>query len=531
FILFSPSYSQTAENTQPRISSNVAISESAGGASQKVDSKDAIPLNAVAPFGKVLFTIEGHIGSVSPEQRAVIVSNHIKEISTDADFKADSLIIVKDENSDNYDIYYKDKIVFAVDAKQADFEMMSKDETANQYRKIILKAVEGQSGKNLRKKWLIFAFRVFLALLIFILTRFVFRKINNLYLRLKHIVNQEQDKIPPIITKVLGVTRQQTIIENALKFTRIIILLIIAVVDIMALLWLFPQTRSIAAVITNYIALPLKSFAVSFWNYIPNLFVIAVIISIYYVASKTLKLAALKVDDKTIKFKNFHPDWAMPTYNIMRGALLIFTAICIFPYLPNSNSDIFKGMSVFIGLLLSLGSASIVNNIVSGFVITYMRPFQIGDRVKMGENTGDIIEKTSLVTRIKTIKNEVITIPNSNMMTAYTVNYTKSAKEHGLIIYKEVTASYSVPWRKVYAALIEAALKTPNVLQEPKPFVLQTDLSDYGAKYQLNVYIAEERLMQTTSSELFENIQDVFIRENIDMNIQHLVKGDVKVFN
>ena len=109
--------------------------------------------------------------------------------------------------------------------------------------------------------------------------------------------------------------------------------------------------------------------------------------------------------------------------------------VLIFPYLPGSDSDIFKGVSVFIGILFSLGSSTAIANMVAGLVITYMRPFKIGDRVKIAETTGDVVEKTLLVTRIRTPKNEIITIPNSSILSGNTVNFSSAADEKGLIIH------------------------------------------------------------------------------------------------
>ncbi|MCL2506379.1 MAG: mechanosensitive ion channel family protein [Endomicrobia bacterium] len=244
---------------------------------------------------------------------------------------------------------------------------------------------------------------------------------------------------------------------------------------------------------------------------------IAVILILARMVDKFLRLIAEKIEKGPIKIKNFHADWALPTYHLIRIVLIIFVFIFIFPLLPNSNSAVFKGISVFVGVLLSLGSTSIINNIVSGFVITYMRPFSVGDRIKMGEHVGDVIEKTSLVTRIKTIKNEIITIPNSNIMTAATVNYTHSAKDYGLILTGEVNIAYDISWRKVHALLAEAAKNTPYVLKEKEPIVFQTALDDTSVKYQVQVFTDDATKMWLIASGLNQNILDVFFREGIEI--------------
>ena len=193
----------------------------------------------------------------------------------------------------------------------------------------------------------------------------------------------------------------------------------------------------------------------------------------------------------------------------------------IYPYLPGSNSGVFQGISVFVGLIVSLGSSTVIGNIIAGLVITYMRPFKIGDRIQLNDTTGNIIEKTPLVTRIRTPKNEVVTVPNSFVMSSHTVNYSTSAREYGLIIHSEVSIGYDIPWRKVNELLIDAALNTPGVVDDPGPFVLETSLSDWYPVYQVNAYIKEADKMPQIYSNLHQNIQDKFNEAGIEIMSPH----------
>ncbi|RRN76748.1 mechanosensitive ion channel family protein, partial [Pseudoxanthomonas sp. SGD-10] len=188
-------------------------------------------------------------------------------------------------------------------------------------------------------------------------------------------------------------------------------------------------------------------------------------------------------------------------------------------YLPGSSSPAFQGVSVFLGVLISLGSSSAISNIVAGLVITYMRPFRIGDRVKIGEVTGDVVEKSMLVTRIRTVKNEDITVPNSMVLSASSVNYSSQTKNNnpGLIVHYTVTVGYDVHWQKVYDLLTEAALATVHILPDPKPFVLQLSLDDYYISYQINAYTKEANKQAIIYSNLLENIQEVFTKAGIDL--------------
>jgi small-conductance mechanosensitive channel len=199
--------------------------------------------------------------------------------------------------------------------------------------------------------------------------------------------------------------------------------------------------------------------------------------------------------------------------------LYAFTVAIIYPYLPGSESRIFQGVSVFVGIIFSLGSSSAIGNLVAGLVITYMRPFKIGDRIQIMGNTGFVVEKSLMVLRIKTPKNEYITFPNLQVLSASIINYNTSSDEdkEGLILHAEITFNYATPWRLIHEILIEAALKTRRVLKTPKPFVLQTALDDFYARYQINCYTKEIDDMPAIYSELYTNLQDGFAAHGLDM--------------
>jgi small-conductance mechanosensitive channel len=195
----------------------------------------------------------------------------------------------------------------------------------------------------------------------------------------------------------------------------------------------------------------------------------------------------------------------------------------IFPYLPGSGSPAFQGVSVFVGILFSLGSSNAIANMVAGMVITYMRPFKIGDRVKIGEITGDVVEKTALVTRIRTVKNEDVTVPNSTVLLTSTINYSANTRANstGLIVHTTITIGYDAPWKDVHNALVAAALRTTLVLHEPMPFVLQTSLNDFYVSYQINCYTKEANRQAMIYSDLHRNIQDCFNEAGIEIMSPH----------
>ena len=193
----------------------------------------------------------------------------------------------------------------------------------------------------------------------------------------------------------------------------------------------------------------------------------------------------------------------------------------IWPLLPNSNSPAFQGISVFIGLIISLGSTTVIGNLMSGLVITYMRAFKIGDQIKLNDTIGNVVEKTPFVTRVRTSKNELITIPNSFILSSQTVNYSASARNYGIIIYSDITVGYDIPRKQVEDLLIEAATNAEGVLKNPAPFVLVKELEDFYCCYQINAYTDRDLAMPKVYSNLHKNIMDRFHEEGIEILSPH----------
>ena len=283
----------------------------------------------------------------------------------------------------------------------------------------------------------------------------------------------------------------------------------------------FPYTRSISLAVTGWLLSTLLAMARSGLEYLPNLLVIAVIVAI---ASQILKLISMifgEIGKGNLAFKGFYPDWAEPTAKLVRVLALMLVGVIIFPYLPGAKSPALQGISIFVGVLLSLGSSSAVANGIAGIILTYMRSFLVGDWVKIGETIGEVVEKNILVTRILTPKQEIITIPNATVMNGSVMNYTRQAKIAGVIFHTTVTIGYDAPWNAVHQLLIDAANSTKDVLSCPEPFVLQTALNDFYVAYELNAYTAKPRNMQFIYSELHQNIQDKFNDAGVEICSPH----------
>jgi small-conductance mechanosensitive channel len=259
----------------------------------------------------------------------------------------------------------------------------------------------------------------------------------------------------------------------------------------------------------------------SLWNQVPNLFFLVVISLITSYLLKLLRLFFNGIEDREIKFKNFYPEWAQPTHGVCRVLIIAFALVVAFPYIPGSNSLAFKGISLFFGVLLSIGSSTAVANILAGYMIIYRRVFTVGDRIKINDIIGDVIETRLQVIHLRTLKNEDLSVPNSLIVNSQVLNYTSLANKHGLILHTTVSIGYDTPWRQVHAMLLEAANRIDGIMKKPPPFILQKSLDDFYITYELNVYINDPRKMGTIYSSLHQQIQDVFNENSVQIMSPH----------
>ena len=470
----------------------------------------------VVLFNDTIFYIHTNLGAFTAKERALGIAKRIKAISEEQNFKPDSLVVIPSEES--YNIVFQDIILMSITPKDAKIENKSQEELAYRYLQIIVDAIKKHDKET---SWLNLLKQIGLVILILTILYFMIKYVNILFRKFNLLIKKQKGKlIKGINIKSYNLLDEDKAVRLLLFFTNIIRYLTLATLlylVIPLLFSIFPSTQGLAEQLLGYIIKPFLKIIKAIIGYIPNLITILVIVIVFRYLIKGIKYMAEEISNEKLKIKGFFPDWAIPTYNIIRALLYAFMFIIIFPYLPGSKSPVFQGVSVFIGIIFSLGSTSIIGNIVSGLVITYMRPFKIGDRIKIGDFFGNVIEKTPFVTRIRTPKNEEITIPNSNIMSSQTINYTNSADMYGLILHTEVTIGYEIPWRKVHELLISVAMSTPDVMHDPKPFVLQTALNDSCVEYQINVFTKDADKMTQIHSYLRQNIQDKFSEAGIEI--------------
>ncbi|MEO6939754.1 MAG: mechanosensitive ion channel family protein [Candidatus Kapaibacterium sp.] len=474
----------------------------------------------VAFFTDTIFVIYSKLGSRSANERADAIANRIRSLADNYLFNPDSLFVVPGEVT--ADITAPEFILMSVSDNDAVWDSITKDSLASRYKRSI-----AQSIHRYRQAlgWTTIAKQIGLATLVLaFVALLIFGSIRGFRFSRAALERQKGKRIKAIKIgsyEFVNAERQLRFLlggNTVLKWVVIVGLVYLALPIIFGI---FPWTHGWAATLISYITTPLNRIATSIWGYLPNLFAIIVIVVVFRYALKALSFLMHEVDREALTIPGFYPEWAIPTFQIARVLIFAFMLIVIFPYLPGSDSPVFKGVSVFLGVLFTFGSSGSLSNVVAGLILTYMRAFKLGDRVQIGEMTGDIIERTLLVTRIRTIKNEIISIPNSNVMSSHTINYSSVALERGLILHSTVTIGYDVPWRDMHRALILAATRTEHVSKEPAPFVLQTSLDDFYVSYQINAYTREPNMQASIYSDLHQNIQDACNEAGIEIMSPH----------
>lgn len=478
----------------------------------------------VTLLNDTLFNVFVRVGSFKAKDRAESISKKIENLYHDPFFKSDSLAV--QQNEDSYDIIYNKEIVIM---SVSDLDALWFDKTAaimsKEYLSVIKQQVIRQKKENSVINW---AKKIGIALSIILGLTLLIRLINKLFKKGEHYFEIKNQQLFEYLTskkiKIFTPEQIKSLILKMYNIVRILVVLLIIYLSLPLLFSIFPQTKGLTSQLIQWILTPLLSSLKAIVKFLPNLITIIVIYFIFKYAIKGLRYFVVEIAQGNIQLSGFHKDWAYPTFNILKVVLYAFMLVIIWPYLPGSDSAAFQGVSVFLGILISLGSSSAITNMVAGLVITYMRPFKIGDRVKIGEHVGDVVEKTMLVTRIKTIKNEDITVPNSSVLSGSTINYTTNCtapESPGLIVHTTITIGYDVPWKTLHEVLIKAALNTELIQQDPSPFILQTSLEDFYVAYQINAYTKHASKQAVIYSNLHKSIQDACNEAGVEIMSPH----------
>lgn len=343
------------------------------------------------------------------------------------------------------------------------------------------------------------------------------RLLNHLPTRVAAYVEKKFIGTGKVTNDMVNSAAMGALVRYALRMVLLIILLFMTYYYLSLVLSAFAETKPIAQLLITYLTDPLFAVVSAIVNYLPNLIALALIAAVARFILTGVRLFFENVEAGTIRLKDFEKHWCNPTFNIVRVIVVLIAIVIGFPYIPGSDSEAFQGLAILVGLMVSLGSNSVIANALSGLFVIYRRSTNIGDRIKIGEHIGDVVQIKLMETHIKSIKNELISIPNAQLLNSEVINYSTIIDGRGLLLHSTVGIGYEEPQDKIEAMLIEAANRTRSILKSPEPFVLWIALADYAINYQINGYTTRGSRLIKTKSDLHRNIVDVFNENKVQI--------------
>lgn len=481
--------------------------------------EEAAPANEVVIDGTPVLRVYESIANLTPEGRAQGIKTRIIAVARDTDASVES---VRLQPRDAWtEILGGDTVIMAVTDADARAAGMNRESLALRDAENIRQAVRTYRQEHSWRMLLRAILKTALVTLIMMGLLWLVRQLRwFLRSRIERRIRTSaaiQDKSAwHVSVSYLG-----PMVLAVGAFLRWVVILSVLEAYFTITLGFFSSTREISMTSTKWILSQLGLIGRSTLDYLPNLLILAVIVLAATYLMRLIRLVFSQIRKGDLKIHGFYPDWAEPTDKLIRVLVFVLALIVAFPYLPGAKSPAFQGISIFLGVLLSLGSSSAVANAIAGVILTYMRSFLVGDWVQIGDNMGEVVERTLLVTRILTPKAEVITIPNSTVMNGSVKNYSTEARRSGVIFYTTVSIGFDAPWRIVHELLVNAALATEHVLRAPAPFVLQRSLDDFYVTYELNAYTDAPREVLNIYSDLHRNIQDKFNEAGVEICSPH----------
>jgi len=471
-------------------------------------AEDQVLVAPVELDGKTLFRLRG-ISSLPASVRADRVREKIIALAADPAIDADSSSI--EPMGDQMSLRYGSFEVVRFYPSDAEVEQVKPETLATGARDRVAAAIreyrEDRSPATLRRNTLILLGLSVAAGLLLWAVLALFRWLNTV---IERHVKRQIEQLEQASHRMFDARQIWGWVGGLSRAVRTLAVLALVLLWIETALGLYPWTRPLAAKLFVLLLDPLRQIGNGFLAALPDLLFLAVLFVVVRFFLRAIRTFFVRVDRGWIRLQTFERELAMPTYRIVRLLVIVFALVIAYPYIPGSESEAFKGMSIFFGVILSIGSSSFIANIIAGYSLTYRRAFREGDRVKIGDLEGQVVEMTTLNTRIRSLKNEEINVPNSIVLGSAIINYTTFQRDPGLILHTEVGIGYDVSWRQVEALLRQAAARTDGVSKDPAPFVLQRSLGDFTVVYQLNAYCLDASRMNAIYSALHGNIQDVF---------------------
>ena len=465
--------------------------------------------------GRALFNVRG-ITAYPAEKRAAAIESRIIAAAEDEGLSTAQLRTVESERST--DVLAGQQVLTSVFDADAVLEGIDRHTLAGAYLARIREAIDSYRSDRTPEHVRAAALQTVLATVVFIPA---FALIVWLRRRLSTFVEgRYKERVRSVGIQSFEIVRAESIwraVTTSLRALAVIAGIVLCYIYLNFVLSLFAGTRPFGNRLLGYVVDPLATMGRALVREIPDLIFLIVLIIVTRYVLRLIRLFFDAVERGTVAPHNFDKDWASPTYRLVRIGVVAFAAVVAYPYIPGSGSEAFKGISVFLGVMFSIGSSSFISNTIAGYALTYRRAFKVGDRVKINDVVGDVTEMRLQVTQLRSLKNEEVIIPNSLILNNQVVNYSAAVRKGGVILHTTIGIGYETPWRQVEAMLLLAAERTARILQEPKPFVLQKSLGDFCIDYELNAYCDDASAMFRLYTDLHRNILDVFNEHGVQI--------------
>ena len=469
--------------------------------SQDVSVIQSVP---VILDGKTVVEFRAGFKTLTPTQRAANTAKRLENLAQ----AGAAVRIAVIETDISHDLMVGDWLLMSVFDTDAAAAGQARDVLAQDAAQRLQKALDRYRAEHGREAFALALVKTAVTLLGAVLLLFLWQRLDR-GLR-GAVMSRAEEKMLAVKRKTFGLLGMEHLRLPLLGLLNGIRLVVWGAVTYLAFdlcLSYFPQTRAMSAQLADLVLEPLSGLGKAFLVALPKIFVLLVVAWVVRYLLQTSIFFFERIASGRIRIEGFYTEWATPTRRIVNLLIIIAGVMVAFPYIPGSDSDAFKGISIFLGVLLSIGSSGIIANLMTGLTITYMRAFKVGDVVKINDTLGTVVESSLLVTRLRTPKGLEITLPNSLILAGKVINFSASGQPY---LTTEVTIGYDAPWRQVHAMLIQAAARTSGIATEPASRVLQTGLEDFYTRYELNVVIIDPVTQGAVLSELHGHIQDVF---------------------
>lgn len=467
--------------------------------------------------GKEIFRVRASRDGLSPSERAKAIRSRLTSAVADDQVPADSVRLIT--TPDGVEVRLGKYFLWVI--TPLDVDGIAPTELATQMVELPELVRSGVERERAGRRPLGILISVMLALGLTLAAITLWRLLRAASVRWRTLLREQLPKYLGGIRirdfEVLSQSQVVGVVGGVLARADAVVGVVLVYLYLTLLFSLFPWTQGWSWQLLNFAGTQLGEAVRSVGSAVPGLMMIAVIVVITHWLTRLLDRFFDSIAAGTHQMPGFHPELARPSKRLLRILLWLAAIVIGFPFFPGAQSKAFQGVSLFLGVLVSLGSTGVVGNIIAGLVLTYSRSFKTGDRVRIGDQTGDVVSLGFFATKLRTIRNEEVTLPNGQVASSAIVNYTRLAEDPGLVLHTQITIGYDVEWRQVHALLIAAALSVEGVEKSPEPKVFQRSLDDYYVAYELTCVTHLSHPQLRLYSDLHAAIQDEFNRAGVEI--------------